>query len=95
VASVTWTAPALEDLHEIWAFIARDSELAADGVVARVLGASERLAEFPISGRMVPEKESEAVREIIVGSYRVMYEILSDDEIEVVAVIHGARSLDL
>ncbi len=27
--------------------------------------------------------------------YRLIYELVSDDELEVFAVIHGARSLDL
>lgn len=95
MAFVTWTGPALQDLEEIWAFIARDSELAADTVRTRVFNASERLETFALSGRILPEAESEFIRELIVGSYRVIYHLISEEEIEVIAVIHGARSLDL
>jgi addiction module RelE/StbE family toxin len=93
VATVDWTGPALRDLEAIWAYIARDSEQAADLVRARLFNASERLEDFPFSGRILPEAESESIREVIVGSYRVIYHLISEEEIEVVAVIHGARSL--
>jgi plasmid stabilization system protein ParE len=76
-------------------FIARDSEQAADAVRSRILNATEPLREFPLLGRVLPEGDSERTREVIVGSYRVIYELVSDGGIEVFAVIHGARSLDL
>jgi plasmid stabilization system protein ParE len=95
VATVNWTLPALHDLQEIWAFIARDSDQAADSVRLRILNATATLFDFPLLGRVLPEGDSERTREVIVGSYRVIYELISEDEIEVFAVIHGARSLDL
>jgi plasmid stabilization system protein ParE len=42
------------------------------------------------SGRVVPEYDDEAVREVMVGNYRLMYRLWSED-VEIVAVIHGAR----
>ena len=47
---------------------------------------------FPQSGQMVPEYQDSDIREVIEGSYRVIYEI-SADEVRVLAVIHGARLL--
>jgi toxin ParE1/3/4 len=58
----------------------------------RIVNASVRLDKFPLSGRLVPEAKDEHVREIIVGNYRLIYRIFSD-ETEIVAVVHGARSL--
>jgi plasmid stabilization system protein ParE len=58
----------------------------------RIVDASVRLADFPDSGRVVPELQDEDVREVIVRSYRVMYRVLPE-EVEVVAVLHGARLL--
>jgi toxin ParE1/3/4 len=95
VASVSWTSPALQDLEGIWSFIARDSEQAADSIRERLLDASEQLEAFPLSGRILPEAESEFIREIIIGSYRLIYHIVSIDEVEVLGVLHGARRLDL
>jgi plasmid stabilization system protein ParE len=49
-------------------------------------------AIFPELGRMVPEIGEPAVREIIHGSYRIIYEIFSDREINyILRFWHGAR----
>lgn len=95
MATVNWNGPAVDDLDSIWEFIARDAELAADAIRTRLIVASARLEAFPLSGRVLPEAESEFIRELIVGSYRLIYHVISTEEIEVLAIIHGARSLDL
>lgn len=41
-------------------------------------------------GRMVPELEGSAVREIMVYSYRLVYEI-GKNQIEILAIIHGKQ----
>ncbi len=41
---------------------------------------------------MVPELEEPAVRELIVGSYRLIYEI-EGANVNVLALTHGARDL--
>ncbi len=43
-------------------------------------------------GRTVPELEEAAVRELIIGSYRLIYEI-EDFDVYVLGLIHGARDL--
>ena len=43
-------------------------------------------------GRVVPERDDPDIREIFIYSYRVIYRIRKD-QIEVLAVIHGARLL--
>lgn len=43
-------------------------------------------------GRVVPELEEPAVRELIVGSYRLIYEIEGAD-VHILGLIHGARDL--
>jgi len=48
---------------------------------------------YPRLGRVVPELGIEDIREIILGSYRLIYRIRLD-EIQVVTVHHGARLLD-
>lgn len=50
--------------------------------------------ELPRKGRMVPELNEEAVRELGLYSYRILYEIKSDDLIEVSAVIHKRRHVE-
>ena len=59
-------------------------------MVDRLTGRSEQIADFPFSGRRVPEYEIDQIREIIEGPYRIIYYIKSD-QIDVLAVIHGAQ----
>lgn len=52
----------------------------------------EQIAAFPASGRMVPEFEREEIREVIEGSYRMIYYI-KPEQIDVLAVIHGSQQI--
>ena len=92
MAAVRWTQRARDDLREIHDFIARDSPRAAEALVERLLTATERLAVFPESGRVVPEFPALGYREIIVSSYRVLYR-LEGNTVWIVAVVHGRRLL--
>ena len=50
-----WSPSARLDLKDIAAFIAKDSPSAADRFVMSLFQAVVRLADFPESGRIVPE----------------------------------------
>jgi len=90
MARVVWTTPALKDAEAIRDYIARDSPRYARLVTERIVAATARLADFPQSGRMVPELRQPALREVIVGRYRVVYRMVAE-EVQVAAVVHGAR----
>ena len=49
--------------------------------------------EFPLSGRIVPELNQEAIRERFIYSYRLIY-CIRGKTVTIVAVIHGKRLLD-
>jgi len=54
--------------------------------------AFNKIATFPFSGRKVPEYELNVVRQVIEGSYRIVYLIKEPEKrVEVLAVIHTAR----
>ncbi len=93
MAQVRWTPQAADDLDAIAEFIARDSPHFAVLFVADILQTVDRLADFPESGRMVPEIGEKSIREIILGSYRIIYR-LRREAVEVLTVHHGARLLD-
>ena len=61
-------------------------------MVDRIIGRSIQLATFPESGQIVLEYGDPAIREVIEGSYRVIYQI-QISRIDVLAVIHTARQL--
>ncbi len=87
---VVWTEPAVSDLDSIHANIARDVEAYADAVIAEIFESVDRLAHFPQSGRVVPEMGDDDTREIIVGNYRVIYDV-GRDIVRILAVLHCAR----
>jgi plasmid stabilization system protein ParE len=71
MAEVRWTPQAVEDLEVITDFIATDSVHYASLFAMDVLTAVERLTTFPASGRIVPDMNDPAIREIILGNYRL------------------------
>jgi len=89
---VVWARSAIVDLEAIAEFIRHDSPHYAAVTVSRLAKAARPLESFPRMGRRVPEAESDDVRELIVGSYRLMYG-LQAEQILVVAIIHGRRDL--
>jgi plasmid stabilization system protein ParE len=93
VVEVRWTPQAAADLEAITNFIAADSPHYASLFAMDVLAAVERLMAFPRSGRIVPEVGDPAIREILLGNYRIVYRIKSG-AVEILAVHHGARLLD-
>jgi plasmid stabilization system protein ParE len=75
MAQVRWTPQAADDLEAICLFLSRDAPQMAALFADRVIRATDRLADYPRSGRVVPEFGLEDLREVIVGSYRVLYRI--------------------
>ena len=92
MASVRWTLGAREDLREIVSFISRHSETYAAALAGRIVAAVDRLETHLMLGRIVPELEDENIREIIVGNYRIVYQI-DEPNIGIIAVVHGGRDL--
>ena len=91
---VVWSPRALDDVDAIAAYIAEDSEAYSASVVRSILDKAKRLSEFPYVGRVVPEFGDEVIREVFAYSYRVIYEVKTN-EITIAAVIHGKRLLEL
>ncbi|HSR97023.1 MAG TPA: type II toxin-antitoxin system RelE/ParE family toxin [Kofleriaceae bacterium] len=92
MVAVGWTAQALDDLEAACLYIARDAPHIAQIFAARSFDAVDRLAEFPLSGRVVSEVGRSDIREIIVYSYRIIYRY-SANEVAILTVHHAARPL--
>lgn len=89
---VILTGQSQNDLREIVAFIARDSSERARQFGSELIDRALALGQFPEMGRAVPEVGDPAVREIVHGSYRMVYELLHDpDAIYVLRFWHSAR----
>lgn len=94
MTALVWTRRAIEDVQSIQRFIEKDSPHYAQLVGQQLIAAVERLPAFPQSGRIVPEVSDPAVREVIQGSYRIVYRLIHG-EIHILTVHHAARLLDL
>jgi len=90
MAEVIWAPSALDDVACIAEYIARDSVEVASLFVRRLFEATDRLHEFPFSGRIIPEINSPDCREVICSAYRIMYRV-EENEVWITGVIHGSR----
>ncbi len=88
---VKWSKPAKLDLKQNHDYIAKDSKFYAKKVSEEIVAKSEILNSFPEIGRIVPEIGDPNVRELIIYSYRLIYEV-SPNKIEVLALIHSKRN---
>ncbi len=96
MARVVFTPTAAGHLRRLRAYIAQDSPDAARAMVQRIRADAARLGQFPEMGRIVPEYREPAIREVIVGPYRVVYRFRADrNVVQVIGVIHGSRVLPL
>jgi len=87
-----WSPSAQLDVKDIAVFIAEDSPTAAKRFIQSLFRAVERLADFPDSGRVVPEFGDLAIREVIRKPFRIVYRIdRTESTIQIVRVWHAAR----
>mgnify|MGYP006422679153 FL=1 len=90
---VFWTETAINHLSSIYNYISRTSPQYAQRIVERLTKRSEQIANFPLSGRIVPELGTKQIREIIEGSYRIIY-YMKSEQIDILAVLHGSQQID-
>ncbi|MBI5746957.1 MAG: type II toxin-antitoxin system RelE/ParE family toxin [Nitrospirae bacterium] len=87
---VAWSDPAKQDLKLIHEYIAKDSKFYAKKVSLEIVDKSEKLDIFSEIGRIVPEIGNPKIRELLIYSYRLIYEIFPD-KIAILALIHSKR----
>ncbi|MFO0967700.1 MAG: type II toxin-antitoxin system RelE/ParE family toxin [Gemmataceae bacterium] len=87
-----WSESARRHLREVHDYIARDSKINAKRLVARIKKAVERLGKSPEAGWVVEDFDNPLLREIVVGSYRILYAVMGKVA-RILAVHHGARRL--
>jgi plasmid stabilization system protein ParE len=88
---VIWTLTALGHLESIHEYVRRTSPAYAVVLLERLLSRGTQMASFPHSGRVVPERQREDIREVFETPYRIMYQVTAD-AVYVLAVIHGRRA---
>ena len=89
MANIIWSPSALNDLDLIAEYISRDSKDRASLFIDRIIEQIQTLETNPNIGRIIPEIKRPECRELLYGSYRLMYKI-ENNEIWITGVIHGA-----
>ncbi len=92
MAQVIWAEPALSDLDAIAEYIALDKPSVAVNLVQKVFSSTDRLEQFPESGRKPPEFKKSRYLDIIVNPCRIFYRI-EGDKVYILYVMRSERKL--
>jgi addiction module RelE/StbE family toxin len=93
MVQINWTHLAIEDLMNIYDYIAHDSRRYAKIQIIKLKSRTQILKSNPLSGKLVPELDNHHIRELIEGNYRIIYKILDDTRIDILTVHHSARGM--
>lgn len=94
MGQIRWTEEALGWLEEIHTYISLDNSTAARRVVRGIYDKIQGLAQFPRRGYVYSEHPEPEVRILLHGHYRIAYQLLDGDTVEVLGVFHGALDID-
>jgi toxin ParE1/3/4 len=90
---VVWLPQSLEDIDNIAEYIASESPTYATIQAERFFERALILEQFPLSGRIVPEFDVDEIRELIIGSFRMIYLVASAERVEILAVHRSSMLL--
>ena len=94
MVKLVWTELSIEDLKEIFDYIAKDSSRYASITVNKIYSRSQDIIDNPYVGRIVPEINIKPIRELISGNYRIVYKIISEFQVDILRVYHSTRLLN-
>ena len=89
-----FTPQAIDDLLEIWAYVARDNATAADRLEDAIYRACSLLADSPLRGHIRNDLTTRTLRFWTIQQYR-NYIVVYDPEttpLQIVRILHGARN---
>lgn len=90
-----FTPQAIDDLFEIWSYIAQDNPQAADRVEEAIYEACELLADSPLAGTIRKDLTSLPVRFWLVpqsSNYFIVYDP-GAKPLKVIRILHRARNI--
>jgi toxin ParE1/3/4 len=93
VGKVERRPQAVRDLFEIWDYVARDNDAAADRLLRPFDDKLSLLSDAPALGKS-REDLSPGLRSFVVGEYVLFYRPI-DGGVTLVAALHGRRNIDL
>ncbi len=91
---IRWTEEALFWLREIRSHIARDNPAAAQRVVRGIYDKIQMLEDFPRMGYRYTDRPDKKIRILLYGHYRIAYQVLVDDVVEILGIYHGSLDIE-
>ena len=94
-ARISFAASAVADLEAIRSWYAgQQAPEVGERLLREIVAHVEQLADFPESGRIVPEFGLVQLREIIHAPFRIVYRV-DQDRVRIVRIWRSERLLDL
>jgi len=90
--AVEWAGRAKSDLRLAVEYIREDSPESAKAFLSQVFETARSLSTFSERGRVVSDLGDPAVRQVLVGRYRVLYEVHAE-AVWIMRVLHTSQDV--
>lgn len=94
MVQINWTTNSFKDLNNIKEFISLDSIFYAEITIRKIIEKTDILIDYPELGQIIKEIQLPNFRELKYKNYRIMYKILTDSDIDIIAIIHNSRDFN-
>ena len=91
---IKWLKSAKTDLKDISDYISKDSVRYAKLQVERIINKTQILHQFLTAGKEVQEFQDPNLRELVEGNFRIIYRIISSEEVHILLIHHSSRDLN-
>jgi toxin ParE1/3/4 len=89
---IIWDDEAIAEIAQIVRYISQKNPIAARKMGSAILAKAEQLGSFPRQGKVFRKLNRDAVREISVPPYRIIYHVKDfERSVRILKVWHGAR----
>ncbi|RAI92218.1 type II toxin-antitoxin system RelE/ParE family toxin [Algoriphagus yeomjeoni] len=92
---VNWTDQAVNDLKEIAEYISKDSKRYAKIQIQRIIRQRTHiLKQFQLAGQKLEVFGDLNIRQLVEGSYVILYHVKVDNQVDILTVHHSSRDLN-
>lgn len=94
MVELNWTLESERWLRDIFDYISKDNPQAAFATIESIYETAQILKKFPESGYIYKKNQSQHIRILLYGHYRIAYLIKPDRNVDILGVFHGSLDID-
>jgi toxin ParE1/3/4 len=94
MVELNWTLESERWLRDIFNYISIDNPQAAFATIESIYETAQILKKFPESGYIYKKNQSQHIRILLYGHYRIAYLIKPDRNIDILGVFHESLDID-